>query len=64
MDDLRHIVRTLLATRQLTHQQLADLVPCSASQIGMLVIGARGVQTSYRIESRLRDLYRQDATAE
>jgi hypothetical protein len=61
MDDLQKIVLDLLANKRCTHQQLADLVPCSSSQIGMLAIGARGKRTSYHIENRLRELHNEDA---
>lgn len=63
MDDMQTIVRDLLTSKRLTHQELASLVPCSSSQIGMLATGARGSQTSYRIENRLRELHRQASTA-
>jgi hypothetical protein len=62
MDDLQTIVRTLLATRR--QEDLAGMVPCSTSTIAMLATGARGKQTSYLIESRLRELARQLRTAD
>lgn len=63
MDDLRNIVLSLLNNKGLTHQQLAELVPCSSSQIGMLATGKRGKQTTYQIENRLRELHGQDTAA-
>jgi hypothetical protein len=57
MDDLQTIVRSLLTERR--QEDLAALVPCSSSTIAMLATGARGKQTSYVIESRLRELAQQ-----
>lgn len=59
MDDLQTIVRRLLSGGR-THDELARLVPCAASMIGMLATGARGKQTTYRIESRLREIDAQE----
>lgn len=55
MDDLQNVVRKLLTNQN--QRELADLVPCSPSQIAMLASGARGKRTSYLIENRLRELY-------
>lgn len=61
MEDLQTIVLDLLAKR--SHAQLAELVPCSPSQIGMLATGARGQRTSYNIEHSLRELHRRETAA-
>jgi hypothetical protein len=53
--NLQTLVNELLVGR--THRELADLVPCSTSQIGMLASGDRGKRTSYLIENRLRVLH-------
>jgi hypothetical protein len=57
MSDLQTVVLDLLNDGPRTQRDLADLVPCSPSQIAMLATGARGKQTTYRIEHRLRELH-------
>lgn len=53
--ELQLIVSLLL--KRMSQSQLAALVPCAPSLISMLNAGERGRQTTFAIESRLRELY-------
>lgn len=60
MDDLKNlqtVVKALLANGGRTHDELAQLVPCSPSAISMIATGKRGTRTSFYIENRLRELH-------